>query len=228
MKPEAIPKWLWRLVLAVLLASILSILLLLVLALAGISNPKHIGALVVRDELDRNAGWAMRPANVPAGVTAKVDNGVYRITLPHRQTHAVVVAPYQAHAPCTIMLAARQFDGPTDAGYGLWWGDASGGNYHVAAVNGDGYLTVFQLVDGGTEAIMEWQVFPRIHTQGETNTLQVDIDGGQVLIRVNDEVAATFEWATDRPLEIGFYAETLSAGGTIADLDWLAIWEDPD
>jgi hypothetical protein len=226
MKSETIPLWLWRLALVVLSGAILSIALLLVLALGGISNPGRIGALVVRDDLDRDAGWALRRGDSLAGVKGKIISGVYEVALPHNRAHALVVAPYQAHPPCTIMIAARQIDGPTDAGYGLWWGDASGEGYHVAAVNGDGYLTIFQSVNGDTEAIIEWQVFPRIRPQGETNTLQVDISGGQVLVRVNDEVAVSFEWMPDRPLETGFYVETLSAGGTTVDFDWLSIWQE--
>jgi hypothetical protein len=125
------------------------------------------------------------------------------------------------------MISARQMDGPRDAGYGLWWGDVSG-SYNVVAVNGNGYLTVFQSNGGDVLPIMEWQVFPRIHPQGETNTVQVDIIDGQVLARVNDEVAATFEWVPSQPFKIGFYVETFSAGGTIANLDWLSIWQETD
>ncbi len=228
MKSETIPNWLWRLALIALVGAILSVTLLLILALSGISNPGRIGALTVRDDLDHDAGWVLRSGDSLAGATGKIGDGVYKIALPHSDTHVLVVAPYQPHPPCTILIAARQVDGPTDAGYGLWWGDASGGDYHVVAVNGDGYLTVFQSVNRDTEAIMEWQVFPRIHPQGEINTIQVDIDSGQVLVRVNDEVATTYAWATDRPFGAGFYAETLSAGGTIAGFDWLAIWQEAD
>ncbi len=226
MKSETIPEWLWRLALVALLGAILSIVLLLIFALGGISNPRHIGTLVVRDDLDRDAGWVLRSADALAEAAAHIGNGVYEVALPSSEALALVTAPYQVHSPCSILIAARQIDGPTDAGYGLWWGDASGEDYHVAAVNGDGYLTVFHSVDGDTEAIMEWQVFPRIHPQGQINTIQVDIDGAQVLVRVNDEVAATFEWVPDRPLEAGFYIETLSAEGTIVDFDWLAIWQE--
>jgi hypothetical protein len=226
MKSEMISSWLWRLVLVALLSAVLSIALLLIFALGGISNPRHIGALAVRDDLDRNAGWVLRSGGAPAGAHGEIGDGVYQIVLPGSKVHAHVLAPYAAQPPCTIMIAARQIDGPTDAGYGLWWGNTSGGDYHIAAVNGDGYLTVLRSTGEDTEAILEWQVFPRIHPQGETNTLQVDIEGDQVLVRVNDEVAATFGWVPNRPLEVGFYVETSSTGGTIVDFDWLAIWQD--
>jgi hypothetical protein len=226
MKSEAIPDWLWRLAVIALLGAVLVLALLLILALGGVSNPRHIGALVVRDELDSDVGWVLQSADPLTGTTGKIDGGMYEVTLPRSETHAFVVAPYQAHPLCTLMIAARQIEGPTDAGYGLWWGDAAGEDYHVAAVNGDGYFTVFQSTDGVIEAMVQWQVFPRIHSQGGANTIQVDIDEGQVLVRVNDEVAAAFEWAADRPLEAGFYAQTLSAGGTVVAFDWLAIWHE--
>lgn len=226
MKSENIPDWLWRLALVALLGAVFMVALLLMLALGGISNPRHIGALVVRDDLGHDAGWVLRSADPPAGATGEIDESVYEVVLPGSRTHAFAVAPYPVRPPCTILIAARQIDGPTDAGYGLWWGDQAGADYHIVAVNGDGYLTVFRSIDGVTEAIMEWQVFPRIYPQGESNTIQVDIDGGQVLVRVNDEFAATFEWAPNRSLEAGFYVETLSAGGTIVSFDWLAIWQE--
>lgn len=220
MRSESIPRWLWRLSLIVLVGAVSAAGLLLMLALGGISNPRHIGELVVRDDLNQDAGWVLKSGKAQGSI----GEGVYQVVVSDSKARALVPAPYQVRSPCTIIIAARQIDGPTDAGYGLWWGDASG-DYHVAAVNGDGYLTVFQSVDETTETIMDWQVFPRIHLQGETNTLQIDIEDAQILVRVNDEVAATFDGVPDRSLQIGFYVETLSTGGTIVDFDWLAIWE---
>jgi hypothetical protein len=226
MKSETIPDWLWRLAVLALLGAVLIMVLLLLLALGGISNPRRIGELVVRDELDRDAGWLLRPGDALSGAHGAIDADVYQVVLSRSNVRSLALAPYSVQPPCTLMIAARQIEGPTDAGYGLWWGDAAEEDYHVAAVNGDGYLTVFQSTAGVTEAIVQWQVFPRIHSQGNTNTIQVDIGGGQVLVRVNDEVAAAFEWAADRPLEAGFYTQTLSAGGAVVAFDWLAIWQE--
>lgn len=227
MKSETIPDWLWRLAVLALLGAVLIVALLLVLALGGISDPRPIGELVVRDDLGSDAGWSLQAIDARAGAQGHIVDSAYLVALPGGHTHAFAQAPYPLHPPATIMIAAKQIDGPSDAGYGLWWGDISGGNYHAAAVNGDGYLTVFQSSSGHKEAIKEWQVFPRIHTQGQTNTLQIDIGGHEVLVRVNDEVAATYEWLIDQPLETGFYVETLSTGGTTVVFDWLAIWQEP-
>ena len=226
MKSETIPVWLWRFSLVALLGTVFTVALLLVLALGGISNPSHIGELVVRDDLDHDTGWTLPFDTTLAGASGNIANGRYEFTLPRGEVHALVASPYQVHPPSTILIAARQIAGPADASYGLWWGEAPYGDYHVVALNGDGYLTVFQSVDGKSQAIMEWQVFPRIHPQGEINTIQVDIDDSRVLVRVNDEVAATFAWAPNRSFETGFYVETLSTGGTTADVDWLAIWQE--
>ncbi len=227
-KSETIPHWLWRLVLLALAGSVLAVGLLLVLALGGISDPRSIGELAVRDELDGDAGWRLQATDTQDGAQGQIIDGVYRIVLSGANTHAIAQAPYPLQAPCTIQIAARQIDGPTDAGYGLWWGDSGSGDDHVAAVNGDGYLTIYRSVNGNKEPVLEWQVFPRIRPQGQTNTVQVDIDGSQILVRVNDEVAASYTWASHRPLETGFYVETLSSGGTTVDFDWLAIWQAPD
>ncbi|MBN1429810.1 MAG: hypothetical protein JXB07_15680 [Anaerolineae bacterium] len=217
-KSQTIPARLWRLSLMALLGTVIAVLLLLTLALGGISNPRHVGTLVVHDDLDRDMGWTLHQGQIA--------DGVYQVVLSGSKTHAFALSPYQTRPPCSIEIAARQIGGPDDAGYGLWWGDLSRGHYGVAAVNGNGYLTVFQSVDGKTRNIMAWQVFPRIHPQGATNTIQIDMINSYVLVRVNDEVVTTFEWFPEQPVEIGFYVETVSAGETIAGLDWLSIWQE--
>jgi hypothetical protein len=225
MKSENIPNWLWRLTLLMLLGAVLTVALLLGLALGGISNTSHMGSLAVRDDLDHDAGWTLQSGDGLSGAAAEIGRGIYRVMVPASQARVLAQAPYLLDPPCTMLIAGRQTAGPTDAGYGLWWGDALSAAYQVVAVNGDGYITVFRSEGGNTQAIMAWQLFPRIHPQQETNTLQVDIDGRQVLVRANDEIVTTFDWVSDGLLEAGFYVETLSVGGTTVDFDWLSIWQ---
>ncbi|MBN1311429.1 MAG: hypothetical protein JXB30_08420 [Anaerolineae bacterium] len=222
MKSETIPVWLWRLVPAVLLGAVIAVLILLVMALGGISNPQRIGELVVHDDLARDIGWVLQSGEAQG----EIDDGVYQVALSGDKARAFVLAPYQVQAPCTIMIAVRQIGGLSDAGYGLWWGDLSAERYNVVAVNGNGYLTVFQSDAGKVVSVMPWQVFPRIHPQGVINTMQVDVIDDHVLVRVNDEVAATLDWVPERSFGTGFYVETFAAGGTIACLDWLSIWQE--
>jgi hypothetical protein len=226
MSSDTIPMWLWRLTLIALLGASLSVVILLILASGGMSNPKPIGVLAVHDELERDVGWTLRVGNGLSEANAEIGGGSYRVVVPASRARVLALAPYPVQPPCTIMIAGRQVDGPTDAGYGLWWGDQAHGDYHAAAVNGDGYLTVFWSVNRRIQAIKEWQMFPRIHPQGEVNTLQVDIDAEQMLIRANDEIVTTLDWTSNGSLETGFYVETLSAGGTTVDFDWLAIWQE--
>jgi hypothetical protein len=205
---------------------VLVVVLLLGLALGGISNPRPVGTLAVDDDLDHDAGWTLRDGEGLSEAKVEIGEGIYRVTGPASQVRVLAQAPYIVDPPCTLLIAGRQIAGPPDAGYGLWWGEASGVAYQVVAINGDGYITVFGADGETTQAIMAWQVFPRIHPQGETNTLQVDIDGRQVLVRANDEIVTTFDWASTGSLEAGFYVETLSEGETTVDFDRLSIWQE--
>jgi hypothetical protein len=217
---NAPPGWLWWGSLITLVGVIALAAIVLGLVLGGVGDPRPAGELAVQDELDRVKGWVLRPDTA----TGEVCEGAYCIEAPQPNTRVFAGAPYELSPPGTLEIAARQAGGPREAGYGLWWGD--GDTCTVVAVNGNGYFGVFQVTGGDFEPIEEWRPFPHVLGRGEVNRLRVDVLDGRVVVRVNDELAATFEQSTGGPLGVGLYVETFNTGGSVAAFEWLRMWQD--
>lgn len=225
MRDDTIPNWLWRAGIAALLGSVAAVIAVLGLVLGGIGDPKPAGPLAVHDELDEGAEWQPWPSTI----RGEVRDGAYYLTIPEQKTHGFATAPYTLRCPCTVELAARQAAGPREAAYGLWLGQGPpDGAYLVAAVNGNDYFSVFIADDQPIRFVEDWRRFPHIMPQGVVNRLRIDLIGEWATIRVNDEVAATFEWRGEKLLHAGFYAETFNTGGTVAAVDWLKVWAASD
>jgi hypothetical protein len=217
---NAPPGWLWRGSLIALVGVMALAAIVLGLVLCGVGDPRPAGELAVQDELDRVGGWEIRPDTV----TGEVREGTYHIEVPQPNTRVFASTPYEMAVPGTLEIAARQASGPREAGYGLWWGD--GDTRTVVAINGNGYFGVFQVTGGDVESIEEWQPFPHVLGRGESNRLRVDVLDGWVVVRVNDELAATFEQSTGGLPGVGLYVETFNTGGSVAAVEWLRIWQD--
>jgi hypothetical protein len=219
---DEFPDWLWHASLALLCAVIISSVILAALVLGGVGDPRPIGELAVYDELDNMTGWLVWPGEA----TATTGKSAFHLVIPEAEMSAFVIAPYEFHAPGSLELVAWQEDGPSDAGYGLWWGQGPDSTCVVVAINGNGYFTIFEVIDGQTiKPVEEWQRFPHIRPQGEANRLQVDLYDDQAVLRINDELASTFDRTDAGTVRIGFYGETLGTGGSLVAFDRLRIWQ---
>lgn len=219
---DELPGWLWHASLALLYAVIIFSAILAGLVLGGVGDPRSIGELTVYDELDNMAGWSVWPGEA----TATPGQSAFHLVIPEAEMSAFIVAPYEFRTPGTLELAARQEGGPSESGYGLWWGQGPDSTCVVVAINGNGYFTVFEVIGGQAKRpVEEWQRFPHIRPQGETNRLQVDLVGGQAVLRINDELASTFDLTDAAAVRTGFYGETLSVGGAVVAFDRLRIWQ---
>jgi hypothetical protein len=189
-------------VLAGLGGSAAFLLILLGLSWSGISDPHPLGELAV----DTSLAQAYRAGGPDE-----------RLFFPLN---------YPVTPPATLEITTRLAGGPSGTAYGLWWRASSESLCTVAAVNGDGYLGVFGVVDGEAEFIRDWGLFPHVRRQSEANRLRVDLSGGQAVLYVNDEQAATFEWGADAgPLTVGIYLETSTQGGAEVVLERVRLWE---
>jgi hypothetical protein len=205
---EGIPRWLWWSGVGALAGAILFVAILLVLSLAGVSDPQPLGeqAVDVSPQLDR---------------LISVEGAERRILLAPEFTVAL---------PGTVEVAARQSYGLGTAGYGFWWG-ADREDARVVGVNADGYFGVFAVEGDGVRFIEDWHRFPHVAGQGEVNRLRVDLYAdGRVVVWINDERAAEFAdgaagaWLITPP-QIGFYVETFDEGGAAVDFERLQTWQ---
>jgi hypothetical protein len=191
---------------------------LLALALAGVSDPKPAGPLRLDDPLDADAGWQPLDEN---GSWEQVEGG-FRLVVEEPDRLALIRAPYTIQPPATIEITATQIDGPPEGAYGLWWGSDPA---TVVGVKGNGYYGVFTIAEGRIDYLVEWVPFPHVRPGGEANRLWVDFRAGRAEVRINEDVAATFDSPGEGPFPVGFYVETFRAGGSSALLDRLRVWE---
>jgi hypothetical protein len=225
MAGDSPPNWAGRLGQAVFVGSLIFTAVLLALALAGVSDPKPAGPLRLDDPLDADAGWLPLDEN---GSWVRVEGG-FRLAVEGPARMALIQSPYTIQPPTTVEITARQLGGPPEAAYGLWWGSDP---VTIVAVKGNGYYGVFtidhaSMVDSGDEIayIVEWVPFPHVRPQGEANRLWVDFREGRAEVRINEDVAATFDSPADGPFRVGFAVETFREGGSSALLDRLRVWE---
>ncbi len=205
--PDEVPLWLWKASIGVLVGVLVFIAALLALALGGISDPRPLGDLTV----DASLG------------------DTYLVEVANPRARTFVMTSYTIHPPATVEVTARQVDGPSDAGYGLWWGSGPD-NAFVVVVNGNGYYAVYKVEGSEIDFIVDWQTFPHLRSHGEPNRIRADLTGDQVVVRINDELAAVLTDATGRTqstlaLQIGFVVEALTAGGAAMQFDHLRVWQ---
>jgi hypothetical protein len=188
------PAWLKPAALAVLLGTIALVALILALVILGIADPKTLGTLT----LDNPESIELSSA---AGHT------IYQPALD------------AVHCPCTIEATMRQTSGESTAAYGLWWRTSD--VLTIAALNGNAYYAVF---DNLSTDLVEWQRYPWLLPQGETNRLRLDLAGdGSATLRINDEIAASFTWNSISPIEIGFYLAPSDTPLTVI-IERLRVW----
>lgn len=216
---DSFPAWLWWGSVYALVGVIGIALVVLLLILMGIANPKPVGALTLDASLDDTNDWEIGELD---GVSIEAHSDNLLLSLAEADTKAFVATPYRIGPPGTIELAATLQSGPDEAGYGLWWGESADQIQGVVAVNGNGYLTILR----ADEPFMEWQPFPHVKSAGNTNRLRVYIEADQVVVRINDELAASFESDAGESFQIGLYTETFNNSGAVIAFEWIRVWQE--
>ncbi len=215
-----LPPSIWKTILMFQLGAVAFVIALLTLSLGAISDPQPLGKLAVQENFQTAQGW-IRIGNESSIQSDLREKGVLSIS---GQGRSIILAPYEIHPPGTLILIARQASGDTNAGYGLWWG-GQGAPQLTVGINSDGYLAVLPGETADPALLRPWRVFPHVRGAGIPNKIQADIDTESVVIRVNDELAARFEWKAARELSFGLYAETLTPGSAALMFEQLQIWE---
>lgn len=190
------------------------------LMLAGIADPQPRGQLRVDDTIFEPNDWQIEPAE---GVHESDSEG-YHLTILPAETSAFAIAPYTISSPVTIEMAIRQASGPTETIYGLWWG-SDPARACVAGVSSDGYHIVFCQDSEHFQEVVRWQRFPHVLLAGETNRLRVDLGEGGTIVRINDELAATFVQPHNEIMHVGIYVQSLLSGDSEVVLERLRIWQ---
>lgn len=215
------PSWLGNAALLLFAGTLLGTGLLVILLLLGAADPKPLGSLTIDDPLDSATRWAVSPGRF----SAEAEGGAYRITLRDQQTEAYITSPYQVKPPATLEVSVRQTDGPSSAGYGIWWGVGAAHQHRAFVVNGNSYVALFEVGDGAVHFVRPWELFPWVLPPGEINRLRIDILEGSVTLRLNEEVVGTFEGAAPSAMRVGFIVQTLNGGYSVVAFERLRIWQ---
>lgn len=222
-REKEFPVWVWQASIASLLVTIVASLVLLALVLEGIADPAPVGELVVKSDFTEE-GWQ----SWPPGITWFRQRNEYHFDLSENAPAAYLIAPFTLQTPGTIRLQAQQVPGAGDTGYGLWWGDEPGKAHTILVINGNGYFSLFKAQgEHLSEEIEPWQRFPHIRSQGQSNRLQVDLVGGQMVIRINDELVSTYTRPGDALLHMGVYVSAGQGGSTAIIFEELWVWQQP-
>lgn len=175
------PLWLWRGVRLGFVMLVLSIIGLAIAAALGAADPKPVGSLKWEEKWQINNGkWQIFGQGVETG------NGGLEIEVGRDEIAGAITR--SESSDYTFEVAAGQERGEVGAAYGIVFGYQNPESYLAVLLNGNGYVEVAS-ADG--HEWMAWQQWPNILLGYEANRARVDVQNGDGLIRINDEVLMT-------------------------------------
>ncbi len=218
---ESPPAWLRRIGPAAWTAALAFTAILLILALAGVSDPRPPGPLRVDEGPAQIAAWAAWPS----GVSAELLPDGMHLMVKQPGARAYLIAPWTASAPLAVEAAARWAAGPEESAYGLWWGAGPQGDHTVVTVSAAGYLAIYRVGTDDVTPIREAARFPHVGRGDALNRLRVDLGAeGAVTVRLNDELVMSFTDGPPGDLTLGVLVEAFGQGGGVARFERLRVW----
>ena len=216
------PRWAIRLAWITLAGALIFVGVLLVLALAGVSDPRPKSAPRVSDPLTSLAGWSAQPLEALA---LEAGAGL-RLEAAGPDERALAAAPYQIAVPGVLAAQMRQAAGPPESYYGIWWGE-SPEDCVVALVNTDGYFGIEHVVGTQRTWVRAPARWPHIRGGDQPNTFQLDVSAGQAVLWINDERAAAIPLEGSGPLRAGFVVVAGPHEGAAVLIEHLWLWDGP-
>jgi hypothetical protein len=219
----AVPGWLWRLSGGLLGAALLAVAGGAALLALGAADPPRAGPLLWQNDFKAGLGrWTVSAA--PGG-QADAAGGALALDLPASgadgSAWAVTAGP---RGDYTLEVAGAAADGAGETQYGLVFGWQDAAHYSAVLVNGNGYAEAYTQAGAARQTWFEFQQWPHILYGSDPNRVRVDVRGGAVTARINDEVLATTTLA-DAQGQVGVLARRPSdgPGGRIV-FSWVRVW----
>jgi hypothetical protein len=202
---EEVPAWLGEAAVWSLIGTVAIIGIVVVVIASGATDPKPTGSLMVDQTYAE--GLSVKAVGEESLITSEA---------------LAVFTP-----PGTIEITARQVGGPTDAAFGVWWGEAPDGSFAITGANSNGYIGSYRVEDG-LQPIEDWHRWPWVKLQGESNRIWLDFADGQVQVRINEEVAVTFAWDDFDEQQVGLFVLTMSTGESVVEVERVRVWQMAD
>lgn len=112
----------------------------------------------------------------------------------------------------TFEVEAAPLSGPDFNAYGLVYRAQDVARYYVFAIGSDGYYAVLRVAGGEETELVNWQQFPHVRRERQTNRLRVTCAGRACRFYINDEYAATVEEDTWLAGDVGLWARGFGDG----------------
>jgi len=205
-----IPIWAWNAARLGFIALIVAIILLIIAVANGVADPRPIGGLQWEEK------WLTAERNWQA-FGSGVDMGGGRLEIEPGSGAIAGAVTSSESADFSFEAAGGQTSGEVGAAYGIVFDYQSQESYTAVLINGNSYVEVTSS-DG--QEWMAWQQWPNILLEYEANRIRIDVENGQGVIRINDEVLLTV------PINggsIGVIARG-SAAGQHVRFGWAKYW----
>jgi hypothetical protein len=216
-KQAAVPAWLWRAAnwgLVLLAGGLAALALALFL---GAADPPRAGPLRWQD--DFKAGVARWALEAPPG--ARFDDEGGALVVEWASAAAGETMAWALAAGPTGDFTLEVAGASTSGAYGLVFGWQDPAHYSAVLINGSGYAEAYTQAGAERQRWFEWQQWPHILAGAENNRLRVDVRGGSVTARVNDEVLA----ASMLPAASGRLGVVARAAGPAQVVfSWVRVW----
>jgi hypothetical protein len=174
------PNWLWIGIRLGFVALVVVGVGLVVAVATGVADPQPVGRLKWEDQFTGTQRWE----SFGSGVAFK--DGALEIGV---GANAVGGAVTQVNdKDFSFEVAGGQVTGEVGAAYGIVFNYLDPQHYTAVLINGNSYVEV---VGADGQQFLDWQEWPNILLNYEANRLRVDVQNGQALIRINDEVLTT-------------------------------------
>ncbi len=218
-----VPKWLARLSSGALAAALLAVAGGAAALALGAADPPQAGPLLWQD--DFKAGLERWEIQAAPGGQGGADGGALIFDLPEPIGAPPALAWAVTPGPdsdFTLEVAGAAEAGA--AAYGLVFGWQDAAHYQAVLVNGNGYAEAYSQHGTTRTTWFEFQQWPHILYGGDSNRVRVDVRGGMVTARINDEVLVTAALA-EVGGQVGVLARIPAAGRVV--FSWVRVWANP-
>jgi hypothetical protein len=201
MSEQTIAPWPWRSGVG-LLALVVAVGAILVIALVlGFNSPHPL----------RSPDW--EAADLPLVLKA-----------PPNTTARRLLGRSYADLTLEIEMAPLSRADPDLIEYGLIYRAQDTDHYYAFVIGSDGYYGVLRMAGEEETQLVEWQLFPHIHRDGQANRLRVTCTGSACDFLINDEYATTVEDSMWLEGDVGLWARGFDGASAAVQLQSARVW----
>jgi len=225
---QPVPVWLWRLTTWGFAAAVVAVMGLTWGLSRGWADPPRAGPRLWFDDFKGDAAHWEFMATEGASLGPGAGALLAEFTAPGQLAVGLMPGPV---GDFTLEIAGTQTAGEIGAVYGLIFAWQDEAHYSAVVINSNGYAEAYRQAGAERKHWFAWQQWPNILLGTGSNRVRVDVGGGQMIARVNDEVLVEAETGAGR--RVGVLARSPSAslragsGPSRVVFSWVQMWARP-